>query len=272
MDPHTRLGRLCMDEHHKITFSDMIETEGDWSGPEYLDTTDSGKKKEVKASTFHRMESKEIYEEILISNECEKFVNGKLLTAWKSELYFVGFVINMEEDDVEPYEEIELEDEMVGEELIRGYKAIKEKGDPEVLDQVKPRSDKMRMLDHLNAKTIGCLLDVLCQVGVTTILANFMLLDVLIDRDVPIIVGRSFLYTCGAIMNTIKGKMSTFDGFVHQQFNVAKVRNLHAESDNDDDEDYCLNIEDSGKPFYGPNQAKCLICEDPMDRALSLQD
>ncbi|GJU89397.1 hypothetical protein Tco_1301820 [Tanacetum coccineum] len=69
-------------------------------------------------------------------------------------------------------------------------------------EKVKPRIDKVRMLDHSNAETIGRLLNVLCQVGVTTMLANFMLLDVLVDRDVPIIPGRSFMYICGAIMNT----------------------------------------------------------------------
>ncbi|GKB37590.1 hypothetical protein Tco_0882532 [Tanacetum coccineum] len=99
------------------------------------------------------------------------------------------------------------------------------------------------MLDHSNAKTMRRLLNVLCQVGVTTILANLMLLDVLVDRDVPIIVKR-----------------------------MANVRNVHAKSDKDDDEDYCLKIDDSGKPFYGPNRPKYLECEDPMDRALAQRD
>ncbi|GKB07786.1 hypothetical protein Tco_0836070 [Tanacetum coccineum] len=93
------------------------------------------------------------------------------------------------------------------------------------------------MLDHSNAETMGHLLNVLCQVGVTFVLANFMLLDVPVDRDVPIIVGRSFMYTCGAIMNTVKGKMTTFDSIVHQQFKMAKVRNVHEESDSDDEEE-----------------------------------
>ncbi|GKB98911.1 hypothetical protein Tco_0985048 [Tanacetum coccineum] len=114
-------------------------------------------------------------------------------------------------------------------------------------DKVKPRSDKVRILDHLNAKTIGRLLDVLCEVGVTTILANFMLLDVPVDRDVPIIVGRNFMYT------------------------LDKVRNVHVKSDSDD-EDYCLKRDDLRKPFYGPNRPKYLNCEDPMNRALALQD
>ncbi|GJV10232.1 hypothetical protein Tco_1351773 [Tanacetum coccineum] len=48
--------------------------------------------------------------------------------------------------------------------------------------------------------------------------------------------------------------MSTFDGFVHQQFNVANVRYVHVESDSDDDEDYYLKRDDLGKPFYRPNR------------------
>ncbi|GJU22597.1 hypothetical protein Tco_1155939 [Tanacetum coccineum] len=62
MDPHTSLRRLFMDEHHRITLNDMIESEGNWDGPEYLNTVDSGKKKEVKAFTFHRMETEEVCE------------------------------------------------------------------------------------------------------------------------------------------------------------------------------------------------------------------
>ncbi|GJV90804.1 hypothetical protein Tco_1538617 [Tanacetum coccineum] len=171
--------------------------------------------------------------------------------------------------------EFELEEEIIGEELIKRYKAIKEKEDPGVFmlhirlegkynyrslvdtvsninmlpyriyellerDKVKPKSNKVRMLDHLNAKTMERLLNVLCQVRVTTILVNFMLLDVPFDQDIP-----SY-------------------GF--------KVRNVHAKSNSDDDEDYCLKRDDSGKPFHGPNRPKYLECEDLIDRALAQQD
>ncbi|GJR06956.1 MDIS1-interacting receptor like kinase 2-like protein [Tanacetum coccineum] len=116
--------------------------------------------------------------------------------------------------------EFKLEEEITGEELINRYKAIKEKEDPRVFmlpihlegkynyrslvdtgsninmlpyriyellerDKVKPKSEKVRMLDHLNAETMERLLNVLCQVRVTTILVNFMLLDVPFDQDIP---------------------------------------------------------------------------------------
>ncbi|GKA08578.1 hypothetical protein Tco_0687909 [Tanacetum coccineum] len=128
------------------------------------------------------------------------------------------------------------------------------------------------MLEHSKAEPMGRLLDVLCKVGVTTILDSFLLSDIPVDRDVPIVVGRSFLHTCGAIMNTTKGTTSTFDGIVHQKFYVANVRNDHTESDSDDDEEYCLKRDDMGKPIYGPSCDKYLSCDDPMDRPLALQE
>ncbi|GKE33006.1 hypothetical protein Tco_1452328 [Tanacetum coccineum] len=62
MDPHTSLGRLCMDERYEISLNEKIKSEGNWDGPEYQDTVDSGKIKEVKAFTFHRMETEEVCE------------------------------------------------------------------------------------------------------------------------------------------------------------------------------------------------------------------
>ncbi|GJT61579.1 hypothetical protein Tco_1005112 [Tanacetum coccineum] len=40
---------------------------------------------------------------------------------------------------------------------------------------------------------MGILRDVLCQVGVTIILARFLILDIPMDKDVPIVVGLLFL-------------------------------------------------------------------------------
>ncbi|GJV98747.1 agenet domain-containing protein [Tanacetum coccineum] len=203
--------------------------------------------------------------------------------------------------------ELEVKEEVDGEDFIKSYKAIREKNDLGVFvlpirlegkydfhalvdtgsninvmpyriyealgrDQVKPIRHKIIMLDHSKAEPVGRLMDVLCQVGVTMILASFLLLDISIDRDVSIVMGRSFLHTCGAIMNTIKGTTSTFDVIVHQKFYVANVRNAHEESNSDDDEECCLKRDDIGKLIYRPNHAKYLSCDNSMDKALALQE
>ncbi|GJS96383.1 hypothetical protein Tco_0803351 [Tanacetum coccineum] len=75
-------------------------------------------------------------------------------------------------------------------------------------------------------------------VKVTTIISKFLILDMTIDIDAPILVGRGFLYTCGSILNTRDRITSTFDGVCHQTFCVAKTSLNTEESDSDDEEDY----------------------------------
>ncbi|GJW24040.1 hypothetical protein Tco_0037851 [Tanacetum coccineum] len=76
------------------------------------------------------------------------------------------------------------------------------------------------------------------RVEVTTLIAKFLILDIPIDRDAPIVVGQGFLRTIGGIVNAPGRLFSTFNGFCHQTFCAARsdvMRN--AESDSDDEED-----------------------------------
>ncbi|GJS45689.1 hypothetical protein Tco_0595810 [Tanacetum coccineum] len=174
--------------------------------------------------------------------------------------------------------ELDLEEEKANEEMVKEYKAIKEKEDLGVFvlpirrDNVKLVDDRISMLDHSTAEPMGILKDVLCQVRVTIILAKFLILDIPVNRDVPIVVRRSFLYTCGGVINTIKKTTTNFDGVCHQKFYVDEVKNNLGESDSDDEEDYCLKRDKMGKPFYGPNRARYLNYDDHMDHALALQE
>ncbi|GJS68067.1 hypothetical protein Tco_0682632 [Tanacetum coccineum] len=100
---------------------------------------------------------------------------------------------------------------------------------------------------------MGILRDVLCQVGVTTILAKFLVLDIPVDKDVPIVMGRSFLYTCGGILNTIKGTTSTFDDICHQQFPIAAIKAKIEEENSDSEKEIFESRDKDEKPIYGPN-------------------
>ncbi|GJW35362.1 retrotransposon ORF1 [Tanacetum coccineum] len=257
---------------HLITFNDDSDDELD----ALLASIDVDDLPPLNITDIPPFEMEEdLYKRILILNE-----KRPIIETFKYSDQHKKLLDSVLLDKLKLDEEFEVEEEIVGEEFIKGNKAIKEKNDPlmfvlpirlegkynyhalvvtgsninimpyriyELLgrDQVNPKSDKVRMLDHSNTDPMGRLLDVLCQVGVTTILAIFMLLDVPMDRDVPLIVKRSFLHT---------------------------LKNVHAESDSDDDEEYCLKRDDMGKPIYGPNRAKYLSSDDPMDRALALQE
>ncbi|GKC37600.1 reverse transcriptase domain-containing protein, partial [Tanacetum coccineum] len=149
-----------------------------------------------------REELKEdLYEIIMLLNE-KRLIIETLKYCDKHKMLLDGVLL----DKLKLDGEFELEEEIVREQLIREYKSIKEKEDPECFilticlegkldfhalvdtgsnrnmmpyriyelldrEKVKTRIVKVRMLDHSNAETMGRLLNVLCQVGVTTVLA-----------------------------------------------------------------------------------------------------
>ncbi|GJV92144.1 hypothetical protein Tco_1539957 [Tanacetum coccineum] len=139
-------------------------------------------------------------------------------------------------------------------------------------EEVRNVKKEITMLNHSKAEPMGLLSNVLCQVGVTTIIAKFLILDMPIDRDTPILVGRGFLHTCGGILNTIDSITSTFDGNYHQTFRAAKTSLNTAESDSDDEEEYAFQKNKFGAPIYGPKPARYLNCSDPLDQSLALQE
>nr|GEU79448.1 reverse transcriptase domain-containing protein [Tanacetum cinerariifolium] len=136
MDPNSSLGKNYLGDDVIEISSDKVEGLGDWTSLEYQDTAGSKGKKVTKALSFYKMETNEVseryiapcfmngleaydgeinlaFEENLLSNEyvklCldykvkkrQKLVKKELIVALKGELYFVKFIINPEEDDVE---------------------------------------------------------------------------------------------------------------------------------------------------------------------------
>ncbi|GJV57505.1 hypothetical protein Tco_1458510 [Tanacetum coccineum] len=68
------------------------------------------------------------------------------------------------------------------------------------------------------------------------------------------------------------GTTLTFDGVCHQKFYVAKIHNNGEESDSVDDEEYYLKRDEIGRAFYGSNLISYFNHNDPMERALAIQD
>ncbi|GJY41749.1 putative reverse transcriptase domain-containing protein [Tanacetum coccineum] len=161
--------------------------------------------------------------------------------------------------------EVEINEKEATEEVIKGYKKIREKNDPGVFvlhirieakfnthaladtgsninvipyriyaklgrEEVKLVNKNITMLDHSKVEPMGILKDVLCQVAITTILAKFLITDIPVDKDVPI------------------------------------------EESDDDEEEYIVKRDKNGKRIYGPKFAKYLNYDNPMDRALTLQE
>ncbi|GJR70174.1 hypothetical protein Tco_0016239 [Tanacetum coccineum] len=116
MDPNTSIGRLCLGENNQGFVVEGIENKEQWEGPE-MEEEGELYFTSCYVGGLHAYDG-EInlkYEKNLISNEfavklCfeyeeknrEKLVKRELLVSLKGEFYFVTFIINPEEDDVEP--------------------------------------------------------------------------------------------------------------------------------------------------------------------------
>ncbi|GJT98623.1 hypothetical protein Tco_1094141 [Tanacetum coccineum] len=282
---------------------------------------------EINLGVEENMISNEYAVKLCLEHEVKrgnKVVKKELIVALRGEIYFVKFIINPEEDNVEPgvifddipllgekglppfvrkmgkssrnkkramenlnffYQDIETSSLVGGhltqEEAAKEAIAIRMiwkdkveldgkivKEEEEAVKRIKGEALKEKE-DHgafiFPIRVEG-------QVGVTTLIAKFLILDILIDRDSPIVIGRGFLRTIGGIVNAPERLFSTFDGFCHQTFRAARsdfMRN--AKSDSDDEEDYQIKRNKFGEPIYGPKPAPYLNCNDPDERSLAIQ-
>ncbi|GJZ02555.1 hypothetical protein Tco_0520516 [Tanacetum coccineum] len=392
MDPTSSLGRICLGENVYGSPSEKVKGHGDWDALEYTGTAGNKEKKVTKALSFYKMEMEEVSEryiapcfmngldtydgeinlaldENLISNELamklcldyevkkgNKVVKNELIVALKGELYFVKFIINPKEDDMDPRvilgrSFMRLVNGIVdfGRRVITIYpkqdpfeddsKKIEKSMDdwdqlldfnfddiprldgeelhPFVCKMGKSSHNKKRAMKNLNLfypyirpsssagrhltqkeaakealalkisqklallEEVRPVLETMAyndkykkvldeiwkeKVGVTIIIAKFLILDIPIDRDAPIVVGRGFLYTIGGIVNTPKSLFLNFDGICHQTFHAARSDVLiTAESDIDDEEEYEIKINKFGAPMYDSKPAAHLNCNDPAE-------
>nr|GEZ92594.1 hypothetical protein [Tanacetum cinerariifolium] len=241
------------------------------------DTANSGGKKETKAIIFHKIMTEEIndryvapclvngleeyggeinlgMEENMISNEfavklCldhevkhgHKVVKKELIVAIKGEIYFVKFIINPEEDDVEPKEEKPVIETMAYSDK---YKKL--------LDEI--CLDNMKMDEEMKKEEEEAIIKVKGEA--------------LIKKEDP---GRGS-DGCKKRNNNVK----PFKGRAYEAFRgclvPAKTSLKTEESDSDDEEDYGIQRNKFKSLIYGPKSTKYLNCHDPLDRSIALQE
>ncbi|XP_059314936.1 uncharacterized protein LOC132065522 [Lycium ferocissimum] len=71
----------------------------------------------------------------------------------------------------------------------------------------RPISMRLQMADRSIKKLVGLIDDVLVQVGKFMLPADFVILDCVVDRDIPIILGRPFLATGRVLMDSEKNEI-----------------------------------------------------------------
>ncbi|XP_042009126.1 uncharacterized protein LOC121757685 [Salvia splendens] len=69
----------------------------------------------------------------------------------------------------------------------------------------------LRMVDNTTTKVVGVIEDVLVKVNDFIFTVDFFVLDMKVDKQVPLMLGRNFLATCKALIDVGRGEITISD-------------------------------------------------------------
>ncbi|KAJ8767170.1 hypothetical protein K2173_013567 [Erythroxylum novogranatense] len=105
------------------------------------------------------------------------------------------------------------------------------------IGELKPTTISLQLADRSIKFPIGILENVPLKVGSLFIPVDFVVLEMEEDINIPIILGRPFLATAGAIIDVRNGKMTLRVGEEEIEFNLGKAMKAM------DDKDSCLRVD-----------------------------
>nr|GEW92309.1 hypothetical protein [Tanacetum cinerariifolium] len=314
MDPNTSIIRLCLGVDDRVSLNDGFEREGQWEGPEYEDTADSGKKKkDTKSFTFYQMETEEINQqditpcfvdglhaydgEINLEDDVEPGVvfGRPFLRLTKGIVDFRTGIITIYPDiitfnddsddeldailasiDVTDLPPLDITDippfmfSMEKEELSR------EELEKDIWERIMILSEKRPVIETLKYSDKH-----------KKLLESVLLEKIKLDGELELEeeANEEMVTSYKAIKEKKDPRVFVLPIRLEAKFDfhaladtgsninvIPYLRKNHGESDSDDEEEYCLKMEEMGKPFYGPNHTNYLSCDDPIDRALAIQE
>ncbi|XP_073526517.1 uncharacterized protein [Phyllobates terribilis] len=130
------------------------------------------------------------------------------------------------------------------------------------LDLGEPRPVKMTLLmaDRSTTRPVGILEDIPIQIGKFYIPVDFIVLDIPADSPIPIIVGRPFLATAGALIDVKQGVLSFNIGEEKMEFNLPKV----VKQPSFEDDVYSLDVVEKATQ----ESLMAILIDDPLEYCL----
>ncbi|GKB18262.1 putative ribonuclease H-like domain-containing protein [Tanacetum coccineum] len=144
------------------------------------------------------------------------------------------------------------------------------------LGNPRPYHPNLTMADNTQAKAMGEVRNVRIQIGFQAYLVDLLVLDIPIDKELPFLLGRPFLKTCGAMIEMGRGTMTIDDGVIKHTYYPQPRTKAYLENFESDKSEYwmsCFEVgrDQDGNPQYGPVAPSFLDIEDEMERALVME-
>ncbi|GKB49243.1 hypothetical protein Tco_0899996 [Tanacetum coccineum] len=144
------------------------------------------------------------------------------------------------------------------------------------LSDPRPYHSNLTMADNTQAKAMGEVRNVRIQIRYQAYLVDFLVLDIPVDKKLPLLLGRPFLRACGVVIDIGRGTMSIDDGVIRHTYfpkprAKAYLENFEIDEENDWLSYFEVRRDEDGNPKYGPIVPSFLDIEDLMERALAME-
>ncbi|KAL8484082.1 hypothetical protein ACS0TY_026685 [Phlomoides rotata] len=104
------------------------------------------------------------------------------------------------------------------------------------LGELKPTTMNLQLADRTVTYPRGIVEDILVKVDKFIFPVDFVVLDMVEDKAIPLILGRPFLATGGAMINVRNGELTLDVGGEKVSFNIFKVMKLHSVEEYEDED------------------------------------
>nr|GEV07704.1 hypothetical protein [Tanacetum cinerariifolium] len=143
-------------------------------------------------------------------------------------------------------------------------------GDP------KPYNSNLTMADNTQAKAMGEVKNVRIQIRYQAYLVDFLILDIPVDKELPLLLGRPFLRTYGAVIDIGRDTLCIDNGVIRQTYfpkprSKAYLDNFAQEEEDDWLSCFEVGRDEDGNQKYGPVAPSFLDIEDDMEKALAIE-
>ncbi|GJY39777.1 retrovirus-related pol polyprotein from transposon TNT 1-94 [Tanacetum coccineum] len=119
---------------------------------------------------------------------------------------------------------------------------------------------------------VGEVKNVRIQIGYQAYVVDLLILDILVDPELPLLLGRPFLRTCGAIIDIGRGTLCINDGVIRHTYfpkprSKSYVEAFEMEGEDDLLGSFEVGREEYGNVKYGSVAPSFIDIEDDMERA-----
>ncbi|GJT92811.1 hypothetical protein Tco_1081656 [Tanacetum coccineum] len=145
------------------------------------------------------------------------------------------------------------------------------------LGNLRPYQTNLTMVDNIQSKAMGEVKNVRIQIGYQAYVVDLLILDIAVDPELPLLLGRPFLRTCEDIIDMQRGTLCIDDEVIRHTYfpkprSKSYVESFETEGKDDWLGSFEVGSDEDGNVKYGPVALSFIDIEDDMERTLAMEE